>query len=267
MLDRLESYYDAVPRSGARAEDFGPLTLFVREGKGWPFYARPALGVSTAVTAADVDRVLARQRELLLPESIEWVAETAPSMQAAAEQAGLVVEQYPLMVLDWDEWRPAPAGVAVRIIEADDPVVPSALAVTRLAFTEPGTQVGSAGVEQLKLALSTEDGWLDHLIDRIDDGLTVMAAAVRDGLAICAGQHQPVGQVSEVVGIGTLPSARRRGLGHAVTAALVADARDRGVHTVFLSAGDDDVARIYSRIGFRRVGTAMIAEPPPTMDG
>ena len=31
-----------------------------------------------------------------------------------------------------------------------------------------------------------------------------------------------------------------------------------------LAASDDDVARIYARIGFRRVGTAMIAEPDAT---
>jgi predicted GNAT family acetyltransferase len=84
---------------------------------------------------------------------------------------------------------------------------------------------------------------------------------VEDGTALCAGQHQPVGTVSEIVGVGTLPTARRRGLALAVTAALVADARSRGVETVFLSAGDDDVARIYSRLGFRRIATALIAEP------
>jgi predicted GNAT family acetyltransferase len=50
-------------------------------------------------------------------------------------------------------------------------------------------------------------------------------------------------------------------LGAAVTALLAADARERGVQTVFLSASDDAVARIYARIGFRRIGTAMIAEP------
>jgi hypothetical protein len=31
---------------------------------------------------------------------------------------------------------------------------------------------------------------------------------------------------------------------------------------VFLSASDADVARVYSRVGFRETGTAMIAEPP-----
>ncbi|MGH3928591.1 MAG: GNAT family N-acetyltransferase, partial [Pseudonocardiaceae bacterium] len=78
---------------------------------------------------------------------------------------------------------------------------------------------------------------------------------------LCAGQHQPVGTVSEIVGVGTLPTARRRGLGLAVTTTLVADARSRGMRTIFLSAGDDDVARIYTRLGFRRCATALIAEP------
>jgi len=46
-----------------------------------------------------------------------------------------------------------------------------------------------------------------------------------------------------------------------VTALLAADALDRGVQTIFLSASDAAVARIYARIGFRQIGTAMIAEP------
>lgn len=41
---RIEEYYDAAPRTAARAEDFGALTLFVRDGEGWPYYARPTLG-------------------------------------------------------------------------------------------------------------------------------------------------------------------------------------------------------------------------------
>ena len=58
-----------------------------------------------------------------------------------------------------------------------------------------------------------------------------------------------------------LPSSRRQGLGAAVTALLARGALDRGVVTVFLSASNDAVARIYARIGFREIGVAMIAEP------
>lgn len=33
-LDRLETYYDAVPRGGADVEDLGPFTLFVARSGG-----------------------------------------------------------------------------------------------------------------------------------------------------------------------------------------------------------------------------------------
>jgi ribosomal protein S18 acetylase RimI-like enzyme len=267
LLDRLEQYYDAVPRSDARVEAFGPLSLFVREGQGWPFYARPTLGCSEAVSAADVNRVRARQRELGIPESFEWVAETTPALRAAAEQAGLAVHEHPLMVLDPDAPTPAAPevadGVPIRTIGPDDPLLPSALAVPHLAFAEPGTGVGAAGLAELGEAVRDRagDGSVERMAARILAGLTCVAAAVEDGTALCAGQHQPVGAVTEIVGVGTLPSARRRGLGRAVTAALVADARSRGIRTIFLSAGDDDVARLYARLGFRTVATALIAEP------
>ena len=57
----------------------------------------------------------------------------------------------------------------------------------------------------------------------------------------------------------TLPSARRQGLGGAVTAALVTDALAHGAEIVFLSAGSEEIARVYGRLGFARIGTACIA--------
>ncbi|MFF3441644.1 GNAT family N-acetyltransferase [Streptosporangium sp. NPDC002721] len=267
MLDLIERYYDAVPRREARAEDHGPLTLFVREGVGWPFYARPTHGWSGPVRAEDVVRVRERQRELGIPESFEWVAETTPVLRAAVEEAGLAVHEHPLMVLGTDiapvAPEEAPTYPAVRVLEADDPVLPSALVVPHLAFAEPGTRVGAADTADLAEAVLARagDGSLESGTARVRAGLTVIAAAVEGGTALCAGQHNQVGEVSEIVGVGTLPAARRRGLALAVTAALIADARSRGVKTVFLSAGDEDVARIYARLGFRHAGTALIAEP------
>ncbi len=269
-LDELEEFYDAVPRNGARAEAFGPLTLFVREGQGWPFYARPTLGWDgPGATAADVLRVLERQRELGLPQSFEWVAETTPGLRAAVGAAGLTVHEHPLLVLA-DDAPEAAAGadagaadVPVRILGVDDPALPSAVAVPHLAFGEPGTGVGTAGPAELAQAVRVclADGTVTRTALRIEAGVAAVAAAVEDGLALCAGQYQRAGAVCEIVGVGTLPTARRRGLGLAVTAALVEDARSRGVRTVFLSAADEDVARIYRRAGFRNTATALIAEP------
>jgi ribosomal protein S18 acetylase RimI-like enzyme len=266
LLDRIEEYYDAVPRSDSRAEDLGALTLFVRDGGGWSWYARPTRGWTGVVGVADVDRVRARQRELGVPERFEWVAETTPGLRPAVAASGLVVREHPLMVLGPHPPAPPmaafPAGVSVRIFGPDDPALPSALAVVQLAFAEAGTRIGAAGTTELAEAVSAHagDGSVARVAARIRAGLTVVAAAVAGVTALSSGQHQPVGAVSEVVGVGTLPAARRRGLGLAVTAALVADAGSRGVDVVFLSAGDDDTARIYARLGFHRIGTALIAE-------
>ncbi|WP_329195093.1 MULTISPECIES: GNAT family N-acetyltransferase [unclassified Streptomyces] len=263
ILISLEQYYDAVPRGGgARAEDFGPLTLFVQEGDGWAYYARPTLGGAEA-SVADVERVLARQRELEVPEAFEWVAENNPSLRASVEAAGLHVHAHPLMVLDTAEPLPPQPGAA-HVLGADDPRLAAALTVPMLAFAARGTEVGEAGPAEL--AAATADPAVEvrraSIAAMIASGRTVMAAAERDGVVLCSGQYNPVGDVAEIVGVGTLPAARRQGLALAVTAALVTEALARGVRTVFLSAGDEDVARIYGRAGFRRVATALIAEPP-----
>ncbi|WP_371494363.1 GNAT family N-acetyltransferase [Kitasatospora sp. NBC_00374] len=264
LLARIERYYDAVPRSAARAEDFGPLTLFVRNGEGWGYYGRPTLGWDgPAATVADVDRVRARQRELGVPESFEWVAENAPGLREAVEASGLTVHAHPLMALDPDA-PGLPADLTVRLLDPDAPELAGALAVPRLAFAEPGTGIGAAGPAELAAATAEllTDGTLERVAGRMRAGLTVTAAALApDGSPLCSGMHQPVDGVTEVVGVGTLPAARRRGLALAVTACLVADARARGAATVFLSADDEAVARIYGRAGFRRVATALIAEP------
>jgi ribosomal protein S18 acetylase RimI-like enzyme len=266
LFAQLERFYDAVPRSAARTEDFGSLTLFVREGAGFPYYARPAQTWTGAFTVDDVVRVRARQRKLGIPESIEWIAEATPGLRAAVEASGLPVHGHPLMVLDPDvplpPFGPLPDGVEVRVLGPADPALTAALMVPQFAFAEPGTGVGRAGAAELAAAIAAraEDGMVEQTRERIRAGLTVMATAVENGVTLCAGRHLPVGDTSEIAAVGTLPAARRRGLGLAVTAALAADARARGVRTILLSASDEAVARIYARLGFRRVGTALIAE-------
>lgn len=96
---------------------------------------------------------------------------------------------------------------------------------------------------------------------RLRSGRICMAVALVDGQPVAVGSHQPIEDVSEIVGVGTLPSHRRRGIGAAVTDFLLEDALKRGVRTVFLSAGSADVARIYGSVGFRPVATACVAEP------
>ncbi len=262
VLAGIERCYDALPRMSARTEAHGPFTLFIRTGDGWPYYARPRLGWTAPITAADVAAMRARQRELGEPESLEWVHELAPTLRLAARTAGLAVRTHPLMALDATAPTRLPAGVQVRTV-GPDAELPRVLAVAQLAFAEPGSAVGSAdAVARDKAAASLDPRWVQVTAHRLRSGVLAMSAAYdRDG-PVAVGSLQTAASHAEISGVGTLPARRRRGLAAALTGALAQRAVTMGVRRAFLSANDAEVARVYARVGFRTVGLAMVAAPP-----
>jgi GNAT superfamily N-acetyltransferase len=268
LFERLESFYDALPRQSARAEDFGSLVLFVRERDGYPYYARPALNPGSAVTAEDVAKVRDRQRQLGVPEAFEWVHETTPHLLSVAEAAGLSVLRAPLMVLDPDRVPDVKrSDVPVRLLDPGSASFAGDVAVRRavaaVGFGAPGTEVGPAGPAERDAATVVPDASDIAAEIQAHRGArlaSAMAALPEDGV-VASGMLQRVGDVAEIAGVATLPSARRRGLATAITAVLARHALDRGVDLVFISAGSPQIARVYERVGFYRVGTACIAEP------
>jgi GNAT superfamily N-acetyltransferase len=276
---RLERFYDALPRSDARAEEFGGLVLFVREGAGWPFYARPRPGADTP-SAADVTAVRQRQRHLGLPEAFEWVHENMPDFLPVARSAGLHVLLAPLMVLEIAALVPdlPVTGATIRLLDPHSPGFAADLAASRavaqLGFGAPAAAAATATDGALitepagpaaRDALPPPDAELvEAARERALSGrlVTGVVESPAEGI-LASGVVQRVGDVAEVAGVATLPSARRRGYASQLTATLARHALENDAHLVFLSAGDDNVARLYSRVGFRRVGTACIAEPAP----
>ncbi len=260
MISRVDDYLHAVPLSGSVPEQVGPFTLF-RSTTVWPYYARPVPGSGKTISPADVELVRARCAELGIPLSFEWVVETCPSLGPAASAAGLTVLEHPLLVLERDYFQPAKADAKCEILPAEDAVLRQARAVAGLAFGNPGTAVGMVGpAERDSAATAVSDEMIAAMLDRVVKGFTVGAGAFTDEGMVASGQHQPVGTATEVVGVGTLPSMRRRGLAAAVTSVLVEHAFDHGIDLVMLSAESDAVAAVYERVGFRRIGWAGAAE-------
>lgn len=265
LLERIEQYYDAVPRRFARVEQCGPFTLFLGEPGGWVYYARPRLGGTGGFDAVDVAAATGRLRALGLPEVVEWVDETTPDLLGAVQDEGsLAVEELPLLVLDDDAGDdvtpPAlPPGVRVRLLgPADEAAVGAGRAVSELGFASAGTGRGEQGPGERDARLRPAQ---PRVLDLLGQGAVRMAVAESETQGVLAvGRTLPIDGVSEVMGVATLPSARRRGLGAAVTRALTDDARALGVGTVFLTASSPEVARVYARVGFRQVATAFSAE-------
>jgi GNAT superfamily N-acetyltransferase len=259
LLDCIERYFAAAPLPDGRIEAVGGLDVPIGD-PAWPHPARPRRG-AVAVTADDVRAALALQEAAGLPGALEWICETSPDTAAAARAAGLTVEERPLLVAADPVEVLLPAGVRLYLIGADDPDLPRYERVAAIAFAHPG---GPAAVREAPLDTSAEARARTAVLrERIASGRTVLMVAVEDGEPVAVGTHAPVAvdgsEVSEIVGVAALPRLRGRGLGAAIASALVAHARETA-ETVFLTAGDDDVARIYERAGFARVGTTGVAE-------
>ena len=118
------------PRRGGR-----PVHA-VRVAGAWPYYARPRLGVDgDAFTAADIEAVRARQRELGRAGDVRVGARDGAGAARARSPAGLEVLEAPLMVLDRSVWRAPepPSGLTLRVLAADDDALAAARAVPRSA--------------------------------------------------------------------------------------------------------------------------------------
>jgi ribosomal protein S18 acetylase RimI-like enzyme len=246
---------------GADAVDAGAFTLFVSRTP-WAYYARPALGLGRPIAKADLEILAARCAERGVGLDIEWVHQVRPELERLAGDFGLRVEPRALLVADPAQVHAAPArDVRIRIVAHDDPELPAGRAIAEVSFGFAGTAGGAPGAaerDEARAELSPE--LIAHLRRRARLGLNVTALAETDADGVVAtGSHQPIETTAEVVSVATLPCARRRGIAAALTARLAQDALGRGVSTLLLTASDDDVARIYERVGFRRIGVAFEA--------
>ena len=263
LLECIERYFAAAPLPDARIDAVGALDVPIGD-PAWPYPARPRVG-DGPVTVDDVRAAVARQEEAGLPAALEWVPECSPETAAAARTVGLTVEELPLLVAVDPVELLLPAGVRLYVVGADDPQLPRYQLVAATAFANPG---GQADVSEIPLDTSAEArARTEVLRERIGSGRAVMMVAVGNGRPVAVGSHQPVDidgtEVSEVVGVATLPRLRGRGLGAGLASALVAHATETA-EMVFLAAGDDDVARVYERVGFARLATSAVADLRPT---
>jgi GNAT superfamily N-acetyltransferase len=271
LLDRIERYSTLAPRADAlvQVRTVGALDVPVGPPE-WPYPARPRTGREGEVTVEDVRAAVELQERSGLPASVEWLGDRCRGLAAVAREAGLHVEELPLLVAADPVEVLLPPEVRLYVVGADDPRLGLYQRLAELAFATPHAAVPSGAGGAVPEVARDDPGPsevppTEVLRERVAGGQTVMMVAVDDGEPVAIGSHQPLlvdgREVSEVVGVATLPRYRGRGLGAALTSALAEHARQTA-DLVFLTAGDDDVARVYERAGFAWVGTSCVAEHP-----
>jgi GNAT superfamily N-acetyltransferase len=166
------------------------------------------------------------------------------------EGAGFALEdRYLVMVCTRDTFRPAPAvpGLEIRSLSSTDPLplLRTFTSVQRRAFEEEGDGApaeDSAGAE-------------DFGQQFIESGA---ALALLDGEPASAVDFtMPFEGFTELVGLGTLPEFRRRGIGAALIAHATRTAFDLEVEVAFLTAADARAGRVYERVGFRPFASSL----------
>jgi predicted N-acetyltransferase YhbS len=164
------------------------------------------------------------------PESVETILRTR-GFELDADLPGMALE------LTTFEAPPTPSGCDVRRVDADG--FGEWARVVALAFDDPSFEEG-ASARAFRSHGFGDEAPFRHFVCR------------RDGEPVAASTLSLGGGVAGLANIAVVPRWRRRGLGAAVAAAALLEARGLGLRLGVLSAGE--LGRpLYERLGFREV--------------
>jgi ribosomal-protein-alanine N-acetyltransferase len=135
----------------------------------------------------------------------------------------------------------AGAAVPVHLLAASPEAAPTVAALEHAAATDPWHEPPTSTA-----------GWRGLLVM---PGAFTLVAAGAEGPAGYAYARVAVDE-AELLAIGVVPSARRRGIGRALLAGVAAQARRRGARRLFLEVAAPNAAarRLYADAGFVEVG-------------
>jgi GNAT superfamily N-acetyltransferase len=237
---QAQAFLRAVAAPGRTVVRSGPFELFLHPSDPFEFlnYAIPTNGARPS--PRQIDALRARFRERGRVPRLEFLEDVAPAVGVALEQAGMRTDlRAPLMACRADGLV-VPELPGVEVGPPDD--LRAMLDLQRVAFG------------QLPLGAS------DPVPPPSAGGAVV--AKVDGVLAAVAEFSRVVDGVSEVVGVATARSYRRRGLAGLVTAEVGKAAARAGARVLVLSPGSDGAERVYARAGFVRIATIRHVSAP-----
>jgi GNAT superfamily N-acetyltransferase len=169
----------------------------------------------------------------------ELVDEASPGLAEALAGNGMTIVSYlPLLVLE-------PAGLVT-------PELPDGVTVKVVASAEDQAVANAVSTDAYEMDLAS----LLYKPDPADGGAVLIHV---DGVpAATAAWTAVAAEVTEIAGVATIHSHRRRGLGAIATAYATLKAFELGGATLaWLTPGDDGADRIYRRLGYTPQATAV----------
>src|SRR3954453_9630471 len=186
------------------------------------------------------------------------VVERGLDESAAAEAVGAIGRLYADAGVDryavWAHESEAAtiADLAGRGFDVDTWTRAMAMPLDEMDAEPPRIDLGpSDWAEHLRYLRA--EGVPDGLLEGVDGDAFHVLIATLDGEDVATAIAYDHGGDCGIFNMGTLPSARRRGLGTALATLHAHRARDRGCETVSLQS-TEIAERVYARVGFRDLG-------------
>jgi predicted GNAT family acetyltransferase len=221
----------------------GPLVGLLHDDDAWYLSSMLAAEPGKPFDPDEVPWALATIRQAFAAEgrwlSAEVVDEANPGLAEVLEANGMtIVSRPPLLAVEPADLRSPelPADVTVQVVTTDEDQR-EANAVSAVAYEMDGAGFGRHA-------------------DPVDGGCVLLRV---DGVAVASASWTAVADgVTEVAGVGTIHSHRRRGLGAIATAYATQQAFElAGATLAWLTPGDDGADRIYRRLGYAPKATAV----------
>jgi ribosomal protein S18 acetylase RimI-like enzyme len=241
--------------AGTEVLSFGPFRAVVpvaNEAGAWVTIVDGALDRGATDKAVAGLREVFKRRNAAL--EIEYNEALFAGVGPWLEEAGLTfAERNPLMACRPDGFMP-PATSDVILhrltVQSDD----ADLQVFQtIRWTNGGDNEDAVpSVEQLRKELASTT--------------SIYLLALLDGERAGTGVSHTLEGAAEIVGIVTGAAKRRRGVAAVVTAELVSRHFEAGGDFVFLDAANEEAARIYERLGFKRFGANLVYRDGRTMN-
>jgi Acetyltransferase (GNAT) domain len=237
-------------RRAARGLDGGLLA----EGDGLLLTAVEALPWVTGATVTRTPRepavTLERASRFFAARALDWdltaAGEIAAAMAPTVEAAGFtLVERRPGMLMTPIAGQPPDVpGLVIR--EVKDAAALEAFVTTSAA--------GFGGGEELYRILYTE-------ATLAEPGGTLYVGEL-DGIPVATAVRGTSYGIAGIGGVSTVPAARRRGIGAAITWRAALDGLAEGCDASFLEASEMGYG-VYARMGYRHVVDFHVWNPPP----
>ena len=242
MLTQLQQYLREAASRGRSTARVGPFLVTISESTDHPFlnYAMPDDGAQP--TAEDVGALVAAFAARGRVPRLEYLEPSAPACLAALVAGGFALEgRLQAMTAKRAAEVPVPAGYSVGVPATNEDLA-AMLDAQQAAYGE----LGMSSAEQLAVSRESQAAGGIALAIRHHETATIVGGGVAT---------PPGGSgFTEISSIAVAEAHRRRGLATALAAELTRFALAAGVRTAFLTPADDEVARLYERAGYERIG-------------